>query len=174
MSRPDTVEVLCRCLASPKRLSGVLDWKHVNSSVRIGTAIEVRGIISEGLSFRATAIKELPDERVAIVLLIDVDRKPRPFARIDWRGNIHANNHRMCDRHQFLNAGRTHFHDPNLHLHLSISDIFGPHVDLPIATPITPEPTNFLELIEISGQLLHIENLSNMPVPPWQTTAILI
>lgn len=171
MADPTSVDELCQHLAAPKQLVGTLDWKRVNSTERIATAIEIEGVLTRGLGFRITCNAARPDEQVAVVLLIDYRSKPRPFARIDWRGQGHENTNRLCAEHRFCDAGRTHFHDPELHRHIEIAELFSPRLDLPVARALHTEPKSFDLLLATAADLLHIENLREIPIPPWSPQA---
>lgn len=168
-----TVNDLCQSLAMQKRLVGVLDWALINQTRRLASTLEISGVIAQGLSFRMTCYPDLPDEKVAVILLVEIKSKPRPFARIDWRGQIHENRHVAAGNLLYTDAGRTHFHDPRLHLTMSMDDLFGGKVDLPVAQRIDPEPTSFEDLLSVASDLLHIENMKDIPVPPWSLPASL-
>lgn len=168
-----TVDDLCQAVAVEKRLFGTLDWVLVNQTRRIGTTLEINGIIAQGLGFRITCCPDLPDEKVAIVLLFEIKSKPRPFARIDWRGQVHENRHAASGDLLYHDAGRTHFHSPEFHRSMTIDDLFTRPLDLPVARQIVPEPSSFEELLAEAAELLHIENLRDIPVPPWSPRASL-
>ncbi len=168
-----TVDDLCAVLDSRKRLIGPLDWILLNQTRRVAAALEISGVVAPGVGFRMTCYPDLPDEKVAVILLAEIKRKPRPFARIDWRGQAHENRHSAAGSFLYTDAGRTHFHDPNLHHGFSIDELFGAKLDLPVARKIEPEPANYEELLAASSDLLHIENLKDIPVPPWSPQASL-
>lgn len=109
---------MCQLLAAPKRLVGELDWGRKNSTERIACAVEIDDVVAHGVSFQITCARDRPDERVSMVLLTETMVKPRPFARIDWRGMQHGNLNRVCGDFWHVDAGRTHFHDTNLHTHI--------------------------------------------------------
>lgn len=153
-------EDLCQRLADRKSLFGALDWKPVNRSRRISTTVQIQSVISQGITFCVVCQPELPDEQVAIVLMAEIGFKPRPFARIDWRSQGHENRRVECGDMQFSDAGRTHFHDLRLHRHLSMDQLYGSNLDLPIATKIDPEPNSFQDLTAVASRLLNIDNLT--------------
>lgn len=167
-----TIDDLCQRLEDQKTLVGTLDWKLVNSSRRIGTAVQIERVIAQGLSFCIVCYPELPDEQVSIVLMAEIGFKPRPFARIDWRGNGHENRRSECGALQYSDAGRTHFHDPRLHRHLTMEQLFSGRLDLPVATKIDPEPASFQGLTAVASEILRIQNLNDIPVPPWSPRAL--
>lgn len=137
------------------------DW------LRFRCPIAVDGSINNQISFAASCPAERISEQVALILLVEWKGKPRAFARIDWNGTEHDNREPACGDWRFKSAGRTHFHDPILHQHLDIQELFGKAWDLPVATPLASDPSSFAELLEVAGGMLHIVNLKEIPEPPW-------
>lgn len=162
-----SVEDLCSHIAATKSLVGPLAWRPAQRDDRVTSAVEIEAVISQGITFCATCMRAKPNENVTILLLAEIQGKPRPFARVDWRGSAHNNNSPYCRDIRFLDAGRNHFHDPRLHIHMTLEELYAPKVDLPAALPLSREPQNFQELMEISGALLHIANMNLIPEPPW-------
>lgn len=122
----------------------------------------------QNVSFNARCSARMPDELVRLMLLtIDTTGKERCFARVEWRSSPHDNLKAVCGDLQGVSAGRSHYHDPCLHRHLSLEQFFGGD-DLPIAVSLDPQPETYRELLEIAARLLHIENLREIEEPPWQ------
>lgn len=169
-----SLDQLCEILEAPKRLVSLGSWRTHDRQYRITAALESDGLTIAGISFMACASRERPDERISITLQAEIRRKPMAFARIDWRGSPHDNNHKWCGDRQFLGAGRTHFHDTALHSHIDFSELFSGDYNLPIAESIMPEPSSFDKLLVITRDLLHIENITEVPVPPWSPRASFI
>lgn len=163
-----SLDDLCSVLEAPKRLVAIREWKRVHAQLRLGAALEVDGIVVAGISFLAAVLAEYPDENVTLLLQAEIKQKPRPFARIDWRGGPHPNKKPQCGAMRFIDAGRTHFHDTRLHRNIDFEELFLSDLNLPVATPIAPEPPTLKELLALSSALLHIENLTEIPIPPWQ------
>lgn len=134
--------------------------------------MQIQSVITQGITFCIVCQPEFPEEQVAIVLMVEIGLKPRPFARIDWRGQAHENRRVECGDLQYLDAGRTHFHDPRLHRHMTMDQLFSGNLDLPVATKIDPEPNSFQDLTAVASQLLNIHNLPQVPVPPWSPRAL--
>jgi len=164
-----TVAELAQLIETPKRLSAIGKWNKINQKAESGAGIEISGVIEEGISFRAQCKPDLPEESVSLLLITETDARPRAFARIDWRGIPHPNSNKaLVGDYWGRDAGRTHFHDPRLHLHLPLETLFNtPNVDLPIAEKIKPEPSNFRLLLAESATILAITNLTDIPDPPW-------
>ncbi|MFA8385414.1 MAG: hypothetical protein ACEPO2_07300 [Pelagibaca sp.] len=163
---------LVKVLEAPKRLSGLGKWKPINQKAETGAGLEIRGVVEIGVSFRAQCNPALPEENVSLMLFTETEARPRCFSRIDWRGSKHDNtNKALTGKYWGQSAGRTHFHDPRLHLHIDFKTLFAtPGVDLPIATEILPEPSSFQLLLAESAILLRIDNLGELPDPPWPAT----
>lgn len=159
---------LCALLKAPKRLVSLRDWKRVNAQLRLAAALEIDGIVPAGLSFEATVAAEYSDENVTLMLHAFIKQKPRPFARIDWLTKAHPNVHRYCGPLRYVDAGRSHFHDTKLHVDIDFDELFLGKLNLPCARALDPDPPDFKELLVISSQLLHIENLQEIQTPPWQ------
>jgi hypothetical protein len=104
-----------------------------------------------------------------LALLAEFKGKPCAFARIDINGQQHINRHAICGDLQFEDAGGTHFHDTLLHCDLDIDQLFGPDfANLPVARPISDMPSDFSKAMEKCGEMLHIENLTEIEEPQWQ------
>lgn len=164
----NSVKEMCSAVTAPKRILSFPIWKHVNDVLRLTASMEADGVVMQGLTFMAQCNPELPDERVFLGILAEIKRKPRCIARVDWRALGHGNSHRLCGEHRFLDAGRTHFHDPELHHGFDFAELFDGKNDLPVALPIQPEPATFNDLLARAADLLHIQNLTDMPVPRWE------
>lgn len=169
-----TVDELCRVLGQTKRLVGIGRWTRVHAQLRLTAAVEVDGSTLPGITFMASTNFARPDEAVALQLQAEIKQKPRPFARVDWRGSVHGNLTPHCGGMRYDDAGRTHFHDTNLHRHIGFDELFLMRLNLPVAAAIHPEPTTFHELLALSGDLLHIDNLISIPIPPWQPPTFFI
>jgi hypothetical protein len=169
-----TLDDLCSVLEAPKRLVAVRDWKRVHAQLRLGAALELDGVVAAGISFLVTVQAEYPDENVTLLLQAEIKQKPCPFARIDWRGGPHPNLRPQCGEMRFIDAGRTHFHNTALHRHIDFDELFLGKLNLPVASAIEPEPADWQELLALSSALLHIENLTETPTPPWQPRSLSI
>lgn len=164
-----TLDGLCSILKTPKRIVSLGEWTPVHGQLRLSASLETDVAVIQGVSFMAVVQAERPDEKIALNLYADIERKPRPFARVDWRSLPHENLSRLCGEMRFVGAGRTHFHDPHLHRHIDFDELFLTKLNLPVAALIDPEPPDFHELLALSADLLHIENLTELHIPPWQT-----
>ncbi len=139
---------------------------------RYSASVVMDRVVAAGVSFVATCHQDRPDERVALMLMQEWKGKARPFARAEWRAARHDNNHPACGELHMSSAGRTHFHDTRLHDIFDISELFSGNHDLPVARKIDPEPSSLHEFLETASVLLHIENLRELPLPPWQASGL--
>ncbi len=130
---------------------------NADSATLAGVSVEIR-CQSEGF--------ELPS---TVVLMAEINTKPRAIARIDINGSLHENLKAVCGDWQNKPAGRTHFHDTRLHRLIPLEELFdGTHGDLPVARPIDDMPSEFSKAMEKCGKLLHIEDLGEVEEPQWQ------
>lgn len=169
-----SLEDICAAVNAPKRVLAFSSWKPVNDTLRLTGSLEADGFIMSGVTFMAMCAPERPDERMALNLLAEIKLRPRCIARVDWRGLGHGNTLAGCGPHRFVDAGRTHFHDPELHHLFGFDELFDRGYDLPVALPLDPIPDNLDDLLAQAGELLHIQNLKDMPVPPWEPRTTLI
>lgn len=125
-----------------------------------------------GVTLFLKCYEDRPDEMVSIGLTIETSIGPKCFARIDWRGTCHLNTHHLCGDLQFINAGRTHFHNPEL---CPLGDDPMAHIreNLPVAAAIEPSPQNLEALLDRCANILNVTNLNEVVPPRWQPSALL-
>lgn len=121
----------------------------------------------QGVGFEIRCSADGFDLPSHIVLKAEYKNKPHCFARIDINASLHVNTKSVCGDLQFIDAGRTHFHDTRLHRDLTLNELFNAEWDLPVARPLENMPNDFLKVMEICGKLLHIENLTEVEEPSW-------
>jgi hypothetical protein len=124
--------------------------------------------VLRGLALYLQCIRDLPDEQVSIGLTVETSIGPKCFARVDWRAvSGHPNAHGLCGSLQFIDAGRTHFHNPEL---CTTTDNVMDHIreNLPIAAAIERPPKNFEALVQRCASILRVVNLTEAPTPTWQ------
>ena len=160
---------IAELLTLQKRPAPFGPWieQQKSGELRIEVALLHAGATVAGLSLRLSCHRERPLERIAIQLEVEAAGKPRPMARVDWNGSVHGNTSPLAGPFQSISAGRTHFHDPCLH---------DPERDpmdylrdnLPVAAPIDAPCDSWMTVLEISGTLLNIDDLTLCPEPEWQ------
>lgn len=168
-----SVEDLIAVLERRKRLLFVSSW--VAPSANGQRRLSFRGPLGEksaalqGISLQIACDAEGFSLPTSVVLLAEINRKPRAIARIDINGTRHQNKLKICGDWQHLDAGHTHFHDTRLHRDIPIDEMFSDkYPDLPVARPISDMPEDFSKAMEKCGELLHIENLGEIEEPQWQ------
>ena len=121
-----------------------------------------------GIGLYLKCFEDRPDEFVSVGLTIETSVGPKCFARIDWRGTGHPNTHQLCGDLQFIDAGRTHFHNPDL---CPPDDDPMAHIreNLPIAAAIEPAPRNLEALLDRCASILNVTNLAEATLPRWQS-----
>jgi hypothetical protein len=144
------------------------DPKHGQRQLRITASLWDGVAALQGVTLRFACSSEGFDLPTHISLLVEYRGKPRAAARIDINGGPHPNSHAVCQDLQFLDAGKTHFHDTRLHLGIPIDRLFSGEWDLPVARPISDMPQDFSKAMEKCGELLHIGNMTEIEEPQWQ------
>lgn len=153
-----------KLLASPS-----VQWVERDSETVFWTSpIEIDGVAIEGLRFRLTAIRSLPDEAVTCQLEYHERRKiGGPFYRMDWRPlHEHCNKGQGPPELRLLRITGTHHHEFNVNWTFAATQVR--RGNLPIAIAVTDEPQTFEELLAFLGKELTIGNIGLVPRPPWQ------
>lgn len=138
------------------------------SSLIIRVALKNQDVVIQGINLFVKCNQKRPDEQVSLGLTIEGASKPYCFARVDWRAaGSHPNTSALCGDYFLFDAGRTHYHNPKLIP--SEADVME-HLtsNLPIAISVEPQPKNFADLMRSCAKLLHVNNLTEIPIPPWQ------
>jgi hypothetical protein len=161
LERPKLLVMPCRWLLP--------DHKSGERQVRLKGAL-LDGIATlRGVSLSIGCNQDGFELPMHLTLLAEFKGKPRAFARIDINSSPHVNRHVACGELQLMDAGPTHFHDTLLHQNIPIDKLFSPDFGaLPIARPISDMPTDFRNAMEKCGEILHIDNLTEIEEPQWQ------
>jgi hypothetical protein len=162
-----TVERLVEVLHVPKQLAGRPGWYVDGRNLALLAPVSAQsGIVLGGVSLRIRTRQTRPEEDVSVMLLVEHSNKPRPFARVDWRGSAHINKPTAPEPWSLVDAGNTHFHDTELHRDLSLDQLLDPRLNLPIARPLD-EPESWTKLLDLCETLLRVKGLGGLPPPPW-------
>lgn len=145
------------------------DPKHGQRQLTLRGSLSDGNVTLQGVGLRIVCSQESLSLPISIVLIVQFKSKQRAIARIDMNSQRHENRHAVCGDLQFLDAGNTHFHDTVLHRQITIDRLFSGEVgDLPIARPLSNMPEEFSKVMEKCGELLHIDNLTEIEEPQWQ------
>jgi hypothetical protein len=152
-----------------KRLPASVGWieKDFENLVLV-SPVEIDGVVVEGLRFRLTAMRSMPEEAVTCQLEYHERRRVGgPFCRVDWRP-IHRHDNRAIGPPELRHRRFTGSHHHGFNINWTYAAAMVRRGNLPIVIPLDSEPQNFSELIAFLGKELRIENLSLVPRPPWQ------
>jgi len=167
-----SVEDLVAILERPKRLVTPCLWvapgKNGQRGLKLKASLRDETAALRGVAIEIGCSAEGFDLPIHVVLLADFRNKPRAMARIDINGPTHVNRYAICAEWLHQDAGATHFHDTRLHRKLTVEELFSGNWDLPVARPLGDIPKDFCDAMEKCGELLHIENLSEIEEPQWQ------
>lgn len=173
-----SVEDLIAVLERPKRLLSVGSWiapnRHGQRRLTFRGPLGEKSAALQGISLQIACDAEGFSLPTSVVLLAEINRKPRAIARIDINGTRHENKLKICGDWQHVDAGYTHFHDTRLHRDIPIAEMFSDkYPDLPVARPINDMPNDFSKAMEKCEELMHIENLGEIEEPQWQSRQFL-
>ena len=163
---------LVAVLECPKSIVTACVWSEPRENgqrgLRLRTSLRDSDAAIQGVSLEIVCSAESFERPFRVVILAEFRRKARAMARIDINGSRHVKRYAVCRDSQFIDAGNTHFHDTRLHANITIEELFNTDWDLPVARPIEDMPQDYAKAIERCGQLLNIENLSEIEEPKWQ------
>lgn len=131
--------------------------------------VEIGGGLAPGVRLRVTCLAEYPDREIMMQIEYGTGLRQRvPIARIDWRPfRPHDNQNRGPAAYR-LKKLTSHWHPFDLNATEIGEDAFQPDNSLPIALPLSPDPTTFEIALAEMGRLFKLSNASDIPVPPWQ------
>jgi hypothetical protein len=152
-----------------KMLATTPTWVHRDSDcMEIVCSIEIDGIVKEGMSFRLTARKSMPDEMVTAQLEFHPPGEAGgALARVEWRP-LSAHNNRGLGpkeyRHRLIEG--CHHHSFEANLKFAESEIRKGR--LPVALPLKESPANFDALLDFVSKEFRITNIQWIEAPPWE------
>jgi hypothetical protein len=136
---------------SRKRLTIVPGWAEIDSEImQVVAALEIDGVtVVEGLQFRATARKRMPDEMITCLVEYHPDGEVGgPLSRLEWRPlKVHNNKARGPAEWQNKLIKGCHHHRFDLNLQYAAVEL-AKGAKLPIAVQLTASPANFALLKE--------------------------
>ena len=162
---------------APKRLgvwpNPVWVESHNGRLNMVVTLENMLGVTVEGMLLRGRAIKDRPDEEVMLQLECphDYSREHNAIERIDWNPlHNHNNGGNGPEDLRFLLQKYTHRH--SFDLNWLEEEQRMRYNNLPIAEPVAQPLKEFEDLIEFCGKCFGIENLGDLPPPPWVRTLL--
>jgi hypothetical protein len=135
--------------------------------------LAIDDVVIEGLQFRATAKKRLPDEVVTMqVEYHPADEPGGPLARIEWRPlSTHNNKGRGPKEWQHRLITACHYHRFDLNLEFAERQLRRGG-NLPVAVPLDKSPANYGDLIVFVKKEFRIVNVELVAEPPWEPTLV--
>lgn len=157
-----------------KTIARMPDWVERNSEqLALVCPLDVAGVTIEGLQFRATAFRCLPDRALSIQLEYHAPRGTGgPICRVEWRP-IKAHNNKGMGPPEYRHVLITGSHLHGFDLNWAEAAKFVRRGNLPVAVPILPQPATFAEALAFAAKEFRIKNLEKAPLPPWQQQMVL-
>jgi hypothetical protein len=156
-----------------KELAISPDWVEQNSEVfTIVCPLQIDGVVIEGLQFRATARKTLPEELVTVQLEYYPALEPGgPFSRLEWKPlSGHNNKGRGPKEWRHRQIIGCHHHEFELNMKYAEKDLR--RGVLPIALPLADSPSNFDGLLVRIKKEFRIVNVEWIEAPPWEPVLV--
>jgi hypothetical protein len=155
--------------AANKMLAIAPAWVQRDSDLlEIVCPLEIDGTVVEGLVFRLTARKAMPDEMVtAQIEYHPAGEAGGPLARIEWKPLSSHNNRGLGPkefRHRLI--GGCHHHSFAMNLRHCPNELR--KGQLPVAVPLDASPANFDALLGFVKKEFRITNIEWVEIPPWE------
>jgi hypothetical protein len=169
MARPE----LLTLFQSDKLIAVQPNWAERDSdALTIVSPLQITDVVIEGLLFRATAKRRLPDEMVTFQLEYHPPGEVGgPLCRIEWRPLAGHNNKgrgpKEWRNHQIVGC---HNHSFGLNQKYAAKEMAKGL--LPIAVPLESSPSNFVALLALVKKEFRISNVEWVEVPPWEPTLV--
>ncbi len=130
--------------------------------------IEIDGTVVEGLQFRLTARKSMPDEMVTAQVEYHAPGEAGgPLARIEWKPLSGHNNKGLGPKEwQHRLIGGCHHHSFELNIKHASKELN--RGQLPVALPLEDSPKDFDSLLMFVHKEFRITNIEWVEVPPWE------
>lgn len=161
-------------VASAKRIAAFPrdGWSERDATgVTWSAPLDVNGVTVEGLTLRFRAVKFMPEAAVYIALIHKPIRSSHvggAIARIDWRPT-HSHNNKGVGPSELQYCQQECSHHHRFDLNWDNSPGMVRRGGLPIAVPLTPDPSDFNSLLETVANEFMIEDARRVPEPNWQT-----
>jgi hypothetical protein len=155
--------------AAQKTLAGAPGWVLAEADrLTLVSPVDIDGVTIEGLRFRVNTIQSEPDANVTCQLeYFPPVGKGGPIARVDWRP-FHRHSNKMRGPHHLRNILISSSHHHSFDLNWNDQNQAMLKHNLPIATPIDPDPQDIGSLLAFVEKVFRISNAQSLPVPPWK------
>jgi|GEM_PF-629825 len=169
---PDTLPSL---IAADKTMATMPEWIGTEDQFTFVVGLDIDRVTQIGLRLRGRCARAYPDENVSFQIEYQFRGISRfvPVARIDWRPlKPHTNRNIGPPALRLLRFHGTHlhpFHENHDWMMMNgrpLAESLKAY-DLPIATPITPEPADLTTLMTLAGRSFTILGMEQIPAPPW-------
>lgn len=153
-----------------KVVASPAEWaKKGKGKLDLKLALEIDGLIEEGLFLGATALEHLPDQEVVLQLEYHGVRIPGgagPLARLEWNPlRPHNNKGRGPAELQWIDQVGTHVHG----FYDNWNEAGGALLkhNLPVARPLSQPIQAFSAAVDFAGNLFRINNIGVIKTPEW-------
>lgn len=157
-------------LAASKTLSSPPTWIDTDGDLRFTAALDIDGVTEEGLLLFGRASAALIDREVILGLRwTNMPGRSDHFDRYNWRPMAAHNNKGLGPPElRFRPFSGTHRHPLDLNAALPIGLSQAMADNLPVATPLLPEPSSWEAFLEVVAEQWCIPDIVTIPIPPWQ------
>lgn len=152
-----------------KQLVGGAAWEAVGQELRLIAFIDVGGVTSSDVVLRGVAELYHADGRV----LLQIERTEgagnmRPLSRIEWRPVRGHTNKRLGPnkRLHYKQINGSHVHGFAMNWNAALAEPWSPN--LPIADAPPQDLDSYAALLAFAGVEFRIENMADLPAPPWE------
>jgi hypothetical protein len=169
MPQPD----LATLVKADKLIAVQPDWTERDSEgLTVISPLQIDDIVVEGLLFRVTAKKRLPEEMLTFQLEFHPPGEiGGPLCRLEWRPLAgHSNKGRGPKEWQHRPIVGCHHHTFDLNQQYAAKDVAKGL--LPIAVPLDNSPVDFNGLLVLVKKEFRISNIEWLEAPPWEPTLV--
>lgn len=161
---------LTALLTTEKTLATPISWVNDDADLRFTVALDVDGVTEPRLTLFGRATATLPDRKVTLGLRWQHETgHGGNFDRLEWRPvKAHINRANAPPDLRLLVIEGSHHHPLALNAALDIGLIQAMQENLPVAEPLTPQPSDWPSLLRVAGTLWRISGLIHTLFPPWQ------